>query len=739
MENMLYNISQVLGITIIHSLWQGLLIYFLLRVVLLVASGLTSSKKYLLAVSSLLAITGWFAYTLIHEIQVYDWMAKPSTLANMPLMLQLPANMRHFNDASIRYYYSIEKYLPYVTAVYVLGLMLNMARVVLAHRKIGIVKRTMSLGVQLQQQIGNFAQKMDITKTVRVGFSRMVDVPCIVGFLKPVILLPITLSTYLEAEEIEAILMHELAHIKRNDYIINLLQQVITTLLFFNPCVLLINKLIGEERENSCDDLVVDCTQAPVVYAKALFKLEQNRQNELQLALAVTGKKYQLLTRIERIMKTKKQMPSIRPTLVAMLILTIGVSSLALFNPEIAQGKISVKAITPEIIKGIITPDTIPAKRAVKATKTSVRVIAAKPKAEIAKARAQKGRSYYSNDYGYHVGLQDPQLEKLSQEVSKHGDAISKYYDSPEFKAKSEEMDRLGKEVSKHGDAISKYYDSPEFKAKSEEMDRLGKQVEAFYNSPGIKQAIADQEKAAKEYDRTWSGKSADMEKNGKQMEALGKQIETYFNTPEFKALNEKLQKKYGVNSRDYNDSRNENYKKYQAELDQNLSPEIKQTTAQMKKLGEQMRGISNDPDATKQRDAMRTAGENMRKAYNNPDIKAAQERMRKLGQEMRSYADNSDMKKEKTDITVVQEKMRKLGQEMRSYADNPDMKKEKEELRAASDRLRAYTRSPEFKKKVAEYRKSHPEEAWNWNNDNDNHNNNDNNNAEKAEVAEKN
>jgi bla regulator protein BlaR1 len=119
--------------------------------------------------------------------------------------------------------------------------------------------------------------------------------------------------------------MHELAHIKRNDYIINLLQQVITTLLFFNPCVLLINKIIGEERENSCDDLVVDATQNPVMYAKALFKLEQNRQNELQLALAVTGKKYHLLNRIERIMKTKKQIPSIRPTLVAMLILTLGV------------------------------------------------------------------------------------------------------------------------------------------------------------------------------------------------------------------------------------------------------------------------------------------------------------------------------------------------------------------------------------------------------------------------------
>jgi len=666
MENMLYNISQVLGITIIHSLWQGLLIYFLLRVVLLFTAGLPASKKYLLAVSSLLAITGWFVYTLVHEIQVYDWLAKPSTLANMPLVLELPANMRHFNDATIRYYYSIEKYLPYVTAVYILGLMLNMARVVLAHRKIRTIKRTMSLGIQLQQQIGNFAKKLNITQKVRVGFSQMVDVPCIVGFLKPVILLPITLSTYLEAEEIEAILMHELAHIKRNDYIINLLQQVITTLLFFNPCVLLINKIIGEERENSCDDLVVDSTQAPIVYAKALFKLEQNRQNELQLALAVTGKKYQLLNRIERIMKTKKQMPSIRPTLVAMLILTIGVSSLALLNPEIAQGKISVKAITPEVIKGFIT-DTIPAKEAVKAKRKAEKAAIksqgstkAKIKAEIANEKAKSKSTYsysYNDGYRYNVGMNDPQLEKLS------------------------------KEVEKHGDAISKYYDSPEFKAKSEEMDKLGKQIDAFYNSPEIKQATANQEKAAAEYEKSWGGRSADMEKTGKQMEGLGKQIEAYFNTPEFKALNDKLKKKYNISYDGYNDSRNENYKKYQAELDQNLSPEIKQTTAQMRKLGEQMRGLSNSPDAVKQRDEMRAAGENMRKAYNNPDIKATQERMRKIGQEMRDYTGN------------------------------PDMKREKEELRAASDRLRAYTQSPEFKKKLAEFRKTHPSNVYYWDN----------------------
>ena len=92
MGNLLYNISQVLGITIIHSLWQGLLIYFVLRMVLLFAGQLPASKKYALSVLSLLAISSWFIYTVVNEIQIYNWLAvKPAGSASPLAILQLPA------------------------------------------------------------------------------------------------------------------------------------------------------------------------------------------------------------------------------------------------------------------------------------------------------------------------------------------------------------------------------------------------------------------------------------------------------------------------------------------------------------------------------------------------------------------------------------------------------------------------------------------------------------------------
>ena len=672
MENILYNISQVLGITIIHSLWQGLLIYFLLRLALVLLAGLSPSKKYLLAVSSLLAITGWFAYTLVNEIQIYDWLAvKPANLANMPLILELPANIRQFNDQGLRYYYSIEGYLPYITVVYVTGLLLNAGRLVMSRKKINTIKNTMSIDVVLQQQISRFAEKFNITQKVKVGLSKMVDVPCIVGYFKPVILLPFTLSTYLSDEEIEAILMHELAHLKRNDYLVNIAQQVITTLLFFNPCVLLINKIIGEERENCCDDLVVDATQNPVIYAKALFKLEQTRQNELQLALAVTGKKYHLLNRIERIMKTKKQIPSVRPTLVAMLLLTIGIGCMALLNPEIAQGKISVKKITPEAIKTILT-DTVPVKKAVK-----YQVKATKAATRKAKIKAEKSFKHgYFNDNG----LNDP------------------------------ELDRLSKEVSKHGDAISKYFDSPEFKAESDKMDKLGKDVDAFYNSDRVKQATAEQEKAAAEFEKQWGSRSGNIDELSKQMSAAGDVMSKYYESKDFKEMNARIAKKYGVpingifrfDEREHNES----YRKYQDELKKNIPADVLQQQDKMKELGKQMRSYTQDPDVKKSRDEMRAAGDKMREAFNSPDIK------------------------------LKQEEMRKAGRQMRSFTRNPKIEQEKKALREASEKLRAYMDTPEFKKKVDEYRKNHPEENWN---DNNNKNSNERpESPEKKEAPEK-
>jgi type II secretory pathway component GspD/PulD (secretin) len=126
-----------------------------------------------------------------------------------------------------------------------------------------------------------------------------VEVPTVIGWLRPVILLPAGCLLGLSAAQLEAILAHELAHIRRHDYLVNLLQNVVETLLFYHPAVWWVSRRIREERENCCDDLAVEICGDRVTYARALATLEELRHAPGQLALAAAGAP--LLQRIRRL------------------------------------------------------------------------------------------------------------------------------------------------------------------------------------------------------------------------------------------------------------------------------------------------------------------------------------------------------------------------------------------------------------------------------------------------------
>jgi bla regulator protein BlaR1 len=636
MQNILYNISQVLGITIIHSLWQGLLIYFVLRLALMFPGQLSASKKYLLAVVSLLAITGWFGYTLINEINLYNWLAvAPSKLSALPLLAGLPSGISRFSDQSVRYYYSIEEYLPYIAAIYVAGLLFNTVKLMVARKKTKAIKQNLGIDVAIQQTVNKFTEILNIHKNVKVGLSRLVDVPCMVGYFKPVILLPFALATYLSTDEIEAILLHELAHIKRNDYLVNILQQVISILLFFNPCALLINKIINEERENCCDDLVVKATADPIIYAKALLKLEQTRQNDWQLALAATGNKYQLLNRIERIMKTKKQLPSLRPTLLALLILTMGIGAMALLKPEVAQGKISVKALTP-MIKEMLA-DT--GRKAAVKKSAHLQAHSAKKAAHAVKRNSDNDDNSYAYSYSDEDG--DKKMQALSAEIQRLSQAVTGYYQSDAFKQTQRELEENGK-------AIQDFYNRPELKKLQEELSN-----------------------ASHNYSKN-AGENDKIKAITEQMGEKGRKISAYYNTPEFKKMNSELKKKYGIPENFYNDDRDresDNYKKYQAELDTHIPSDVKLTQEELKKMGEQVTAHYDSPEIKAQNKRIQMLGDSLRRAYDDPAIKEKQKEMDRLGREMGQFQNNAEIRS--------QQRL----------------------LEQAIKRMTAYQRSPEYRK----------------------------------------
>jgi bla regulator protein BlaR1 len=129
--------------------------------------------------------------------------------------------------------------------------------------------------------VKNYAQKLGIRQSISLLQSELVKVPVTVGHFKPVILIPFGLIFQLPAEQIETILIHELAHIRRRDYLVNLLQSLLETIFFFNPGLLWLSSLIKEERETCCDDIVLANTSVKSNYLEALLAFHSSCQRGL--------------------------------------------------------------------------------------------------------------------------------------------------------------------------------------------------------------------------------------------------------------------------------------------------------------------------------------------------------------------------------------------------------------------------------------------------------------------------
>ena len=140
-----------------------------------------------------------------------------------------------------------------------------------------------------QSACRRLAYRLGLPAAAHVVESALVDVPTVVGCLRPAILLPIAALASLSPAQVEAILAHELAHIRRHDYAMNVLQTVAETLLFYHPAVWWLSNRIRAEREHCCDAIAVSVCGDPVGYAQALAELESWRAGSAAMALAATG------------------------------------------------------------------------------------------------------------------------------------------------------------------------------------------------------------------------------------------------------------------------------------------------------------------------------------------------------------------------------------------------------------------------------------------------------------------
>jgi GWxTD domain-containing protein len=184
-----------------------------------------------------------------------------------------------------------------------------------------------------QTRLSELASRLGIARPATLLQSSLAEVPVVIGHLRPVILMPIGLLTGLPCAQVGAILMHELAHIRRHDYLVNLLQTFAEGLLFYHPAVWWMSHIIRAERENCCDDMVVASSGDAHEYASALAALAQSRWAAHDAAMAASGGN--LVKRIRRLLKQPEgPRAALTPFLAASLIVIVfGAGLLAWQSP----------------------------------------------------------------------------------------------------------------------------------------------------------------------------------------------------------------------------------------------------------------------------------------------------------------------------------------------------------------------------------------------------------------------
>jgi len=277
-----------LGWTLVHFLWQGCVIAFVFWLICVFSPRHAFSLRYWAGLSGmllcLLALLVTFSLSYAPDVQ---FALGPAAAAVNPFLVlsgSLPGAWGLLESG-------LEPALPWVVLLWFTGVLYFSAQTLrdwIGVRKL-LREGTVETEVQLQLALERLKQQLGVQLAIRLMASTRVAVPLAVGWLRPVILIPVSVISRLPQDQLEMILAHELGHIRRFDYLFNVLQVILETLLFYHPAISWMSRRVREEREQRCDDLVVKTCGHPATYARALTNLEVIRSPALAPAVSATG------------------------------------------------------------------------------------------------------------------------------------------------------------------------------------------------------------------------------------------------------------------------------------------------------------------------------------------------------------------------------------------------------------------------------------------------------------------
>ena len=313
----------MIGWTLFHSIWQISLVGILVKLGLFIFRKKSSRIKYNISLLGVFVIT---LSTIFTFSNIYSTSEVISTSQNqIPTFKILSFTTPEISELNVKeqtplisqVLLLVKSNMNLIVYFWLIGVMFFSIRFAGSYWYVQRIKLKFShpLNEKWDVKFKTIGKKLNLRKKVQFLESHITKIPITIGYLKPAVILPLGLLTSIPFNQIEAIITHELAHIKRNDYLINLFVLFLEAFFFFHPVFWWLSKTINTERENCCDDLTIHYCGTKDHLQQALINIHENQINtkgkplgkSINIAAALYKNEFQLLNRIKR-MKTKNQL-----------------------------------------------------------------------------------------------------------------------------------------------------------------------------------------------------------------------------------------------------------------------------------------------------------------------------------------------------------------------------------------------------------------------------------------------
>jgi beta-lactamase regulating signal transducer with metallopeptidase domain len=345
--------ADALGWTLLHAVWQGFAIVLPTAVALHLLRNRSSALRYQLGILAL-------ATQLLTSVGTFSYYFDPAVVSVSPNATQAMARAWQQSAQVLPWHQQVRQFLEsnlsQFVALYLIGLVVFGLRLAGGWLYLQRLSRSANTPANAlwNTVVNQLRATMALRPVIQIRESASIAVPIVVGILKPVLLIPVGLATSLSIQEIEAVLAHELAHVKRQDYTVNLLQSFIDVLYFFHPALWWLSARVREERELCCDDLAIQaCGGNGRRLAQALARIEELRLIQTAstpaLAMAFATKRQQLLHRVRRILGVPTRPIVSTRSLAGLTLVTVLLVSASVYAVQQQQPKPKKTKSTPII------------------------------------------------------------------------------------------------------------------------------------------------------------------------------------------------------------------------------------------------------------------------------------------------------------------------------------------------------------------------------------------------------